>query len=131
VNAPVRRRGWLEVRWRQFRNAPPPVVRAVVANLGVAILAALPLLGYDVALSRGDRLPGGDLRVLAFVAYVIVVVGVGTFLTWLWVPSPGPRRSRGRSAWSGLLGFFAAWPIAYLVLVVAFQLIRPLFGPSV
>ena len=28
----VRQRSELEVRWRQARNAPPPVVRAVLAN---------------------------------------------------------------------------------------------------
>jgi hypothetical protein len=33
-----------------------------------------------------------------------------------------------RSRWSLALGFFAAVPIAYLVLVVAVQVIRPLLG---
>jgi len=31
----ARPRSWLEIRWRQFRNAPRPVVRAVVAALVV------------------------------------------------------------------------------------------------
>ena len=34
----ARRRGWAEVRWRQFRNAPRPVVRAVLSSLVVAVL---------------------------------------------------------------------------------------------
>jgi hypothetical protein len=33
-----------------------------------------------------------------------------------------------RSAWSAALGFFAAVPIAYLVMVVTVQIIRPLLG---
>ena len=37
----VRPRSWFEVRWRQFRNAPRPVVRAVAADASVAILAGL------------------------------------------------------------------------------------------
>ena len=49
----VRRRSWVEVRWRQFRNAPRPVVRAVASSLIVAIVLGLGYLAYDVALSRG------------------------------------------------------------------------------
>ena len=56
------RRSWLEIRWRQFRNAPRPVVRAVGSSLVVAIVLGAPYLAYDVALSRGASLPGGDLR---------------------------------------------------------------------
>ena len=47
---PVRRRSWLEVRWRQFRSAPTPVVRAVAAGVGVATVLGLLLLGHDLAL---------------------------------------------------------------------------------
>ena len=60
----VRRRGWFEVRWRQFRRAPRPVFRAVVTSLTVAIVVGIAFLAYDVALDRGARLPGGDLRLL-------------------------------------------------------------------
>lgn len=127
---PIRPRGWWEVRWRQARNPPPPVIRAVLADLGVAIAGALALLLYDLGLSRGAVLPGGDLRPLAFAVFVLVVVVAGSLLTYLWVPLPRPGTSApGRSAWSAMLGFFAAWPVAYLVLVVTFQLIRPLLGP--
>jgi hypothetical protein len=35
---------------------------------------------------------------------------------------------RRRSAWSAALGFFAAVPICYLVMVAAMQLFRPLLG---
>ena len=51
-----------EIRWRQFRNAPRPVVRAVLSSLVVAIVLGLGYLAYDVALRRGAVLPGGDLR---------------------------------------------------------------------
>ena len=33
-----------------------------------------------------------------------------------------------RSRWSAALGFFAAVPIAYLVLVAAVQIVRPILG---
>jgi len=125
----VQTRGWLAIRWRQFRNAPRPIVRAVVASLVVASLGALLLLAYDVTISRGAVLPGGDLRTAAFLAYVIVVLGAGALLTYLWVPLPsGSGDRRRRSAWSGMLGLLASVPIAYLALVVAFQLVRPLLG---
>jgi len=126
---PVRQRTWAEVRWRQFRNAPRPVVRAVAASLGVAVALAIAYLAYDVALSRGAALPGGDLRTLAIAGYVVVVLVVGTVLTYLVVPQPtGSGTVVRRSAWSAALGFFAAVPIAYLVMVVAVQVIRPLLG---
>lgn len=128
-SADVRERSWLAIRWRQLRNPPPPVLRAVLANLGVAIVAAVPLLGYDLALARGVRLPGGDLRTLAFAAYVTAVAVAGSVLTYLWVLLPtGASRVRRRSAWSAMLGFLASLPVAYLVLVVVFQVVRPLLG---
>jgi hypothetical protein len=124
---PIRRRSWLEVRWRQFRGAPRPVVRAVVSDLSVAIVLGLVYLAYDVALTRGATLPGGDLRTLAVLIYVVVVLGVGSWITWLIVPQPGASSRAGvRSGWSAALGFFAAVPIAYLVLVVAVQIVKPL-----
>lgn len=124
----VRRRGWLEVRWRQFRNAPRPVVRAVMSPLVVAIILGLGYLAYDVALTRGLALPGGDLRALALVVFVAVVLSVGALVTYLVVPQPtGSGERRIRSPWSAALGFFAALPIAYLVLVVEGQILRPLF----
>lgn len=127
--SPVRPRGFVEVRWRQFRRAPRPVVRAVASSLVVAIVLAIAYLAYDVSLSRGAVLPGGDLRVLAIAAYVAVVLVVGSLLTYLVVPQPtGASGIRRRSAWSAALGFFAAVPIAYLVLVVATQIVRPWFG---
>lgn len=126
---PVRERSWAEVRWRQFRNAPRPVVRAVLSSLVVAIALGVIYLAYDVALSRGAVLPGGDLRVLAMAVYVVTVLVIGSVLTWLIVPQPtGSGTVRRRSGWSAALGFFAAVPIAYLVMVVALQILRPLFG---
>lgn len=124
-----RRRGWLEVRWRQFRNAPRPVVRAVLSPLVVAVVLAAGYLAYDLALSRGAALPGGDLRILAATLYVVAVVTVGAFVTWLVVPLPTGAGSRAtRTPWSAALGLFAAVPIAYLVLVVALELVRPVLG---
>lgn len=126
---PVRQRGWAEVRWRQFRNAPRPVVRAVAASLSIAVLAAVGYLAYDVALARGAGLPGGDLRLLALVAYSVLVLVVGSVVTYLIVPQPtGSGTVRRRSAWSAALGFFAAVPIAWLVMVVAQQVVRPWLG---
>ena len=123
------RRSWTEVRWRQFRHAPRPVVRAVAASLSVAIVLAILYLVYDVALGRGADLPGGDLRTLAVTIYVLLVLILGALITYLVVPQPtGSGTMVRRSRWSLALGFFAAVPIAYLVLVVAVQVIRPLLG---
>jgi hypothetical protein len=125
----VRRRSELEVRWRQFRNAPRPVVRAVLASLVVAIVLGLGYLAYDVALRRGVAVPGGDLRALYLAADVLVVLLVGSIVTWLVVPQPrGSGTATRRSAWSAALGFFAAVPISYLVLVVVIQVLEPLIG---
>ena len=126
---PVRQRSWAEVRWRQFRNAPRPVVRAVMSSLVIAVALALGYLAYDVAIARGAELPGGDLRLLALVVYTVVVLLVGTVVTYLIVPQPtGAGSVRRRSGWSAALGFFAAVPIAWLVMVVTQQVVRPLLG---
>jgi hypothetical protein len=126
---PVRQRSWAEIRWRQFRNAPRPVVRAVLSSLVVASVLAVLYLAYDVAISRGADMPGGDLRFLAMACYIASVLLVGTVLTYLVVPQPtGSRGAQRRSGWSAALGFFAAVPIAYLVMVVALQIVRPWFG---
>jgi hypothetical protein len=124
----VRRRGWLEVRWRQFRNAPRPVVRAVTAGVVVAVALGIPYLVYDIAIGRGVDLPGGDLRPMLLVLYVTLVLVSGALITYLVVPQPsggrtGPPR---RSAWSAALGLMAAIPIAYLVLVVISQVLEPI-----
>ncbi len=129
VNQTPPRRSWVEVRWRQFRHAPRPIVRAVATSLSVAIVLAIAYLAYDLALSRGMALPGGDLRTLAIAGYVVTVLVAGSVITWLVVPQPtGSGSVARRSAWSAALGFFAAVPIAYLVMVVAVQVIRPLLG---
>ncbi len=126
----VPRRSWAEVRWRQFRNAPRPIVRAVATSLVVASVLGVVYLVYDLAIQRGASVPGGDLRTLFVALYVVIVLGSGAFLTWLLVPQPsggrtGPPR---RSAWSAALGLFAAVPIAYLVLVVVTQILEPLLA---
>ena len=124
---PIRRRSWGEIRWRQFRNAPRPVVRAVLSSLIVAIVLGAAYLVYDVALSRGASLPGGDLRVAAVALYIAVVLVSGSLVTYLVVPQPTGSGGRStRTPWSAALGFFAAVPICYLVLVVAVQVMKPL-----
>lgn len=121
----VRPRSELEIRWRQARNAPPPVVRAVLANVAVAVVGGIMLLLVDWLASRGT-LPG-DLLPLAPLVYVVVVVVSGSLLTWLWVELPtGRAGEHRRSGWSAVLGFFASIPIVYLSLVVIFQVLRPL-----
>ena len=49
-------------------------------------------------------------------------------MTWLIVPLPsGAGRTRTtRTGWSAMLGLFAAVPIAYLVLVLLHEIIKPL-----
>jgi hypothetical protein len=112
-----RQRSWLEVQWRKLRNPPPPVLRAVIGNLVVAGIGGALLFVYA-------RLnPGASLAPL-IVLFIAVVVIVGSVLTYLWVELPtGASGIRRRSAWSALLGFFASVPIAYLALVVVFQLL--------
>lgn len=125
---PVKQRSELEVRWRQARNPPPPVLRAVLANLVVATVGGLLLVAYDWLAPRGG-LPGGDQRTLAVVLYAVVVMVVGSVLTYLWVELPtGASGERRRSGWAALLGFFASVPMLYLALVVIFQLVRPALG---
>jgi hypothetical protein len=125
----VRHRSWAEIRWRQFRNAPRPVVRAVLSSLVVAIVLAAAYLAYDIALARGATLPGGDLRLALLTVYTAVVLGAGTLVTYLLVPQPtGSGMVRRRSPWSAALGFFAAVPIAWLVMIATLQVVRPFFG---
>lgn len=118
------RRGWFDVRWRQLRRAPTPVVRAVLSSVVVAAVLGVLFLAYDLALDAGADLPGGDLRVLAGFLFVAAVASLGSWLTYLVVPQPG--RPGVRSAWSAALGLFAALPIAYLALVILFQIVKPL-----
>jgi hypothetical protein len=119
----------MEVRWRQFRNAPRPVVRAVLSSLVVAVILGLAYLAYDVAISRGASLPGGDLRVLAIALDVAIVLITGSVVTYLVVPQPsGSSGIVRRNGWSAALGFFAAVPVAYLVLVVVVQVLKPLIA---
>ena len=125
--APTPRRGFVAVRWRQFRRAPKPVFRAVMSSLSVALVLGIAFLAYDLALDKGARLPGGDLRLLALALYVVLVCLVGAIVTWLVVPLPtgaGTTR-RTRTPWSLVLGLFAAVPIAYLVLVVLHEIVKP------
>jgi hypothetical protein len=126
----ARRRSPIEVRWRQFRNAPRPVVRAVATSLVVAIVVGLAYLAYDVALLRGARLPGGDLRLLFLTLYAAVVLIAGSVVTWLVVPLPTGAGSRAvRTPWSAALGLLAAVPVCYLVIVVVVQVLEPLLAP--
>jgi hypothetical protein len=101
----------------------------VLSSLVVAVGLAIAYVAYDIALSRGAVLPGGDLRVLALAGYALLVLVAGTVVTYLVVPQPtGSGAVRRRSGWSAALGFFAAVPIAWLVMVAATQIVRPLLG---
>ena len=124
----VRQRGFVEVRWRQFRRPPRPVFRAVMSSLVVALVLGILYLAYDIALDRGATLPGGDLRLPFIALYVVVVLVAGSLVTWLVVPLPtGAGTGRAtRTPWSLALGLFAAAPIAYLVLVALNELVKPL-----
>jgi hypothetical protein len=98
-----------------------------LSSLIVAIVLGTAYLVYDVALSRGAILPGGDLRVAAVALYIAVVLVSGSLVTYLVVPQPTGSGGRStRTPWSAALGFFAAVPICYLVLVVAVQVMKPL-----
>ena len=109
---------------------PRPVVRAVLSSLVVAIVLGLGYLVYDTALRRGADLPGGDLRTLYLAIDVrAIVLVVGSVVTWLVVPQPrGPGTATTPDGWSAALGFFAAVPVCYLVLVVVVQILEPLIG---
>ncbi|MFO7533181.1 MAG: hypothetical protein R6W93_12030 [Candidatus Limnocylindrales bacterium] len=121
----MRQRSELEIRWRQARNAPPPVVRAVLANVAVAFVAGLVLLLTDWLVSH-DMLPR-YLQDLGPIVYVVVVVISGSVFTYLWVELPtGVPGEKRRSPWAGVLGFFASIPIVYLALVIIFEILRPL-----
>jgi hypothetical protein len=103
------------------------VVRAVGANLAVAAVLGVAYLAYDVALTRGARLPGGDLRALFVAVDVLLVLALGSLVTYFVVPLPRGSGDRViRTGWSAVLGLFAAAPIAYLVLVVVSQVLKPL-----
>ena len=122
MSEPPRERSWFEIRWRQARNPPPPVLRAVLANLAVAIVAGIALLAYDLLATDAQLAP-------LIALYVVGVIVVGSVLTYLWVELPtGASGEKRRSAWAGVLGLFAAIPIVYLVLVVLFQVVKPLLG---
>jgi hypothetical protein len=122
-----RPRSWWAIRWRQFKNAPRPIVRAVTSSLVVAVALGILYLAYDVAISRGAVLPGGDLRFAAVALDVLLVVLFGSVVTWLIVPLPrGSGTTTTRTPWSAALGFLAAIPVAYLVLVVESQVLKPL-----
>ena len=117
--APVPERSELEIRWRQARNVPPPIVRAILADLVVASVGGVLLLAWDVV-NHGAGLG-------AFALYVLAVAAAGSLLTYLWAPLPsGASGVTRRTPWAAMLGLFAAFPVAYIVLVVAFQVIRPL-----
>jgi hypothetical protein len=122
----VRHRSELEVRWRQARNAPQPVVRAVVANVAVASVGGLILLLIDWLADHGE-LPAFFAGLGPAAIYVVVVILSGTVFTYLWVELPtGIPGQKRRSPWAGMLGLFAAIPICYLALVIVYQVLRPL-----
>jgi hypothetical protein len=122
----VKQRSELEIRWRQARNPPQPVVRAVVANLVVATIGGIILLLIDWLADHGE-LPEFFAGVGPPAIYVAVVIASGTLFTYLWVELPtGVPGEKRRSPWAGMLGLLAAIPITYLALVIIYQVLRPL-----
>jgi hypothetical protein len=114
--------GYFEAQWRKLKNPPPPVVRAVLANLAVALVLGIALLIYDLVVADAQMAP-------LIALYVVVVIAVGSVLTYLWVELPtGASGERRKSPWAGVLGLFAAIPIVYLVLVLLFQIVKPIIG---
>ena len=78
-------------------------------------------------LDRGADLPGGNLRLGFLALYVVLVLLVGSVVTYFVVPLPTGAGStrRTRTPWSLALGLFAAVPLAYLVLVVLHEIVKP------
>jgi hypothetical protein len=101
-------------------------VRAVLSSVVVAAVLGILFLVHDLVLDAVADLPGGDLRVLAGFLFVAAVAVLGSWLTYLVVPQPG--RPGVPSKWSAALGLFAALPIAYLALVLLFQVVKPLLS---
>ena len=98
-------------------------MRAVASSLGVALVLGAAYLAYDLSAPAAD---GGGRTLLGFL-YVVGVLVAGSVITWLIVPLPrGSGVRAARTPWSAALGLFAAIPIAYLVLVLAFQVLKPL-----
>jgi hypothetical protein len=99
------------------------VVRAVASSLGVGVLLGAIVLAYDLSAPAADA----KGRTLVGLLYVVGVLVAGSFVTWLIVPLPRGAGTRAvRTPWSAALGLFAAIPIAYLVLVVLFDVLKPL-----
>ena len=124
--ATPRPRSEIEIRWRQARNPPPPVFRAVLTSLVVATVGGAALLLFDWLAGEGV-VPGADARGLVVGLYIVGVILTSCVLTYLWVELPsGASGVRRRSPWAILLGLFASIPIVYLAIVVVFQVLRPL-----
>ena len=108
---------------------PAPVVRAVAASLSVAVVLAVLYLAYDVALSRGAACPAATCgRWRSRCTSSSCSSSAASSPTSSSRSRPASGTVARRNGWSAALGFFAAVPIAYLVLVVAVQVIRPLIG---
>ena len=102
----------------------------MLSSLVVATVLAIGYLVYDFALSRGAALPGGDLRVLAMAVLRADRPGRRERPDLARRPPADRLRAAraGGAAGAPRSGFFAAVPIAYLVMVVALQIVRPWFG---
>ena len=95
--------------------------------VGGAIALGLVLRAYDGAVTRGAAVAGGDLGAAFVTLDVILVLGLGSVITYLIIPLPrGSAARSNRTAWCAALRLLAAAPIAYLVLVVESQVLKPL-----
>ncbi|HJP88517.1 MAG TPA: hypothetical protein VJ850_05725 [Candidatus Limnocylindrales bacterium] len=123
-----KRRSWLGIRWRQFRNAPRPVFRAVASSFVIAALFGAGYLANDVALAGQSGADADARRLGAAVICALGVLVAGAFFTWLLVPLPRGSGTRAtRTPWSAALGLFAAIPMVYFMFLLI-SIIRPLFG---
>ena len=103
---------------RQLRNPPPPVLAPWLATWLSRRSAGCCWWATWSPNRRSSRRRCGR--------YVCLWSGAAA-CSLLWVELPvGRSGERRRSAWAGLLGLFAGVPIAYLSLVVIFQLVMPL-----
>ena len=126
TRGPVRRRSWLEVRWRQFHGAPagrPGRAQQPCSSRSCSAGCSSPTTSPSTAapsFRAGTCGPSSGSR--------------SSSPSRAWGPGSPISSCRSRAgpacaaAWSAALGLFAALPIAYLALVVLFQVVKPLLG---
>jgi hypothetical protein len=93
--------------------------------IGLTVVSILAWKNFDP--EAYDKISWGpDTAFWMTVGLAMIVLRHLAYSYRLWILSEGTRAPR--TPWSAALGFFAAVPIAYLVLVVVVQVIKPLFA---